>query len=63
MDPTCVVTTPSSAAPLLRETAIADPLGVQTFMTLVPLPSTVVGPPALSPELGGSSSRPFGANS
>lgn len=53
-----VVTTPSSATPSLRETAVVDSPGVQTFATLVPLPPTVIGPLALSPELGGSSSRP-----
>lgn len=44
--------------PLLRETVIADPPGVQTFATLVPLPVAAMGPPTPSPELGISSSRP-----
>lgn len=56
--PPVVITTPSSADPLLRETAIADLLGVQTVATLGPLPLTVMCPPALSPELDGFASRP-----
>lgn len=41
-----------------RKIAIADPPGVQTFVTLVPLPLTTMGPPALSPELGASFLKP-----
>lgn len=60
--PPVVVTTPSSVAPPLREATIADPPSVQTFATLVPLPPTVMGPPALSPEFGVSSSKPLNAD-
>ena len=45
-------------APSLRETAVVDPPGVQTFATLTPLSLTVMGPPALSPATGTSSSMP-----
>ncbi|KAM7511225.1 hypothetical protein LguiB_010100 [Lonicera macranthoides] len=48
----------SSGVPPLRATAIVDPLGVRTYATLTPLPSTAMGPPARSPSLGGSSFRP-----
>ncbi|KAM7518871.1 hypothetical protein LguiB_017833 [Lonicera macranthoides] len=50
--------TPSSGVLPLRATAIADPLGVRTYATLTLLPSAAMGPPARSPSLGGSSSRP-----
>lgn len=58
LTPHDAVASPSSVVPSLREMAIADPPGVQTFATLVLLPSATMGPLGLSSELGGSSSRP-----
>ena len=37
---------------------MVGPPGVKMFATLTPLPPTAMGPPALSPGLGTSSSRP-----
>lgn len=56
--PLTVVTTPSSTTLQLRETAISNPPGIQTFATLFLLPMTIMGLSALSPEHGGSSFRP-----
>ncbi|KAM7477694.1 hypothetical protein LguiA_025907 [Lonicera macranthoides] len=56
--PPAAAATPSSGVPPLRETAIVDPPGVRTNATLTMLPPTVMGPPARSPGVGVSSSRP-----
>ena len=53
-----VLLPPSSVVLHLRETAVVDPPGVQTFATLTPLSPTAMRPLAPSSGLETSSSRP-----